>query len=83
MQITKTIAARLREERGSRAAGRLRRKGEVPGILLGRGVDPVPLAVPAHDMELLHHQGAHLVALEFGPESVVALIREIQMDNLG
>jgi large subunit ribosomal protein L25 len=83
MQNTKSIAARLREELGSRAAGRIRRKGEVPGILLGRGVDPVPLAVPTRDLELLHHHGAHLVALEFGQESVVALIREVQMDSLG
>lgn len=43
----------------------------------------MPVAVPTHDMEVVHHKGAHLVTLDFGQEQVSALIREVQFDTLG
>ncbi len=83
MQKLMKITTRVREERGSRAAGRVRRQGEVPGNLCGGGKEPTALALPTHDVEVLHRSGAHLVTLDFGAEQVEALVRGVQFDSIG
>ena len=77
------IMARTRDERGSAASRRLRRAGEVPGILAGQGLDPVPLAVGAHEFDKVLRKGAQLVKMELGSEELEVLVREIQWDALG
>jgi large subunit ribosomal protein L25 len=54
------LAVELREVAGSRAARRLRRTGNVPGILYGGGEDPVAFQV---DGRLLRHTLAHAGAV--------------------
>ncbi len=68
---------------GSRAAARLRRSGRIPCIVYGHGEDPVPVAVPRHDLEILLHQGTHLLELELQGRKHPVLIKEVQYDHLG
>ncbi len=39
------VNARKREVRGKGAAGRLRREGRIPGIVYGRGIEPISIEV--------------------------------------
>jgi large subunit ribosomal protein L25 len=77
------ITARIRAERGSAASRRLRRAGEVPGLLATHGQDPVPLAVGAHEMGKVLRSGAQLVTMQLDQEELDVLVREIQWDTFG
>ena len=77
------IMARTREERGSAASRRLRRAGEVPGILATQGQEPVPLAVGAHEFDKVLRSGAQLVTMHLDKEELEVLVREIQWDTFG
>jgi large subunit ribosomal protein L25 len=77
------INARAREERGSAASRRLRRAGEVPGILATAGQEPVPLAVTTQEFEKVLRSGAQLVKMRLGEEELEVLVREIQWDAMG
>jgi large subunit ribosomal protein L25 len=56
-----TLNVEPREAAHSRATRRLRREGRVPGVLYGRGADPVPFSVDARELRLaLAGQGAVL-----------------------
>jgi len=55
------LAVTRREPAGSRTARRLRRTGQVPGVVYGGGEEPVPFAVGARDLRnALAHAGAVL-----------------------
>jgi large subunit ribosomal protein L25 len=60
-----TLVAETGRPTGSRASGRLRAAGKIPGVLYGHGLTPVPLAV---DRRQLRH------ALS-GPAGVNAVVR--------
>jgi large subunit ribosomal protein L25 len=77
------LMARTRDERGSAASRRLRRAGEVPGILSGLGEEAVPLAVGNHELDKVLRSSAQLVTLALGSDEVEALIREVQWDAMG
>jgi large subunit ribosomal protein L25 len=49
-QSTTALQAKQREPSGSRAARRLRRAGDVPGVVYGGGEDPVAFAVNAREL---------------------------------
>ena len=69
-----TLEARVREERGSTAAKRMRRGGELPANLAGLGKDARAIAVSEHSFEKLYRSGAQLLE---------ALIREVQLNTFG
>ncbi len=48
---------------GSRESRRLRRAGNVPAIVYGKGTDPVTIAVDAHDLHVVLHTEAGANAL--------------------
>jgi len=79
-----TLRAQRRTEPGTRPARRLRRSGLVPAVVYGRGLEPVPVAVPAKDLYAALHTEAGLNALinveveDDGEYLTVA--REIQRD---
>src|SRR6516225_296483 len=63
---TTALAVESREVAGSRAARRLRRAGNVPGILYGGGEQPVAFQVNAHLLrQTLAHAGA-VIELSIG-----------------
>ena len=48
---------------GSRESRRIRRAGNVPAVVYGRDVDPIPVAVDAHDLYVALHTEAGTNAL--------------------
>lgn len=78
-----TMKARNREETGSAASRRLRRAGELPGLLAGLGAEPRSIAVGMHEFDQAQEAGARIVSLDLGTEQIEAFIREIQWDPYG
>lgn len=67
-----------REPGGSRAARRLRRDGNVPGVLYGGGADPVSFQVPARELRhALATAGAVLDLAIEGEGSGPAVLKEL------
>jgi large subunit ribosomal protein L25 len=86
------LKAQIRKERGKRTAKKLRAKGKVPGIVYGKGIEPVLIELDAREVHFLTH-GAHaaslesvIVSLEMGDEggrdSRSTLIKEMQVDPI-
>jgi large subunit ribosomal protein L25 len=76
--ITKLTVA-SREPGSSRATRRLRRQGSVPGVIYGRGEDPVPFS--ANERDLRHALAAAGAVLELsidGSRSESAVVKETQ-----
>ncbi len=67
-----------REAAGSRAARRLRRAGNVPGIVYGGGEDPIPFQVDARELRhALQHAGAVLELSIDGAGSTPVVVKEL------
>ncbi len=81
---TAELKARLREDTGKGFARRIRRAGNVPGILYGEGNDPVVLEVDLKELHRVTHTGAGSnVILDLKIDGAQrggckAIIREIQ-----
>jgi large subunit ribosomal protein L25 len=81
-----TLRAAPRAMSGSRPAKRLRRDGQVPAVVYGRGLDPIPVTVSSRELYAILHKEAGLnaiitVAVDEGDE-VLTVAREIQRDPL-
>src|SRR5207249_7882115 len=73
------LAAEPRAERGSRAAGRLRRGGRVPAVVYGLGNEAVTVTVPSRELAhiLSGESGANtLIDLKIDGESMLTLARQ-------
>ena len=78
MAITAAIALSVepREPGGSREARRLRRSGQVPGVVYGGGEDPVSFQVDARELRnTLAHAGA-VLDLKLGDASQPVVLKE-------
>ena len=74
------ITAEARSDFGKGAARRLRRAGQVPGVIYGKGTEVVHIALPAHDLELaLKNKGLVLEVAGAG-NGVLVAPREVQKD---
>lgn len=81
---TPALSAEAREERGSTASKRLRKAGQIPAVLYGRGKDNVSLKVADHDLQAIVRRGAHgLVRLQVSGKGQNVLIKEMQWDPYG
>lgn len=70
-----------REERGSRANRRLRRKGQVPGVVYGMGADSVSFKVDARSLRIVLAEGHALFDVEVdGGNRQPVIIKEQQRD---
>jgi len=83
LKMETMLTVRIREERGSTAAKRMRRGGELPANIAGLGKDARAVAVSEHAFEKLYRSGAQLITIEVGDESLEALIREVQLNTFG
>ncbi len=72
-----------RQERGSRNARRLRRKGMVPAVLYGHGEATLSLMLPTDELTRAVRHGVRVVDLQVGGKTEKALIRDLQWDPLG
>ncbi|MCG3179892.1 MAG: General stress protein CTC [Phycisphaerae bacterium] len=77
------MSALKRDPAGGRAAGRLRRKGLIPGIIYGHGETPLPVSLDAEQVTTHLHHGAHLLDLEMDGQVSKLLIKEVQYNHLG
>ncbi|MGH9125014.1 MAG: 50S ribosomal protein L25 [Acidimicrobiales bacterium] len=78
-----TIAAQAPRPLGSSASRRLRAAGQVPAVLYGHGLDPLPVAVDGRALRAALTTSAGLnalLSLQVGKETHLALAREIQRD---
>jgi large subunit ribosomal protein L25 len=78
-----TVVAEAPRPIGSRAAGRLRAEGKIPGVIYGHGRDPLPIAVEGRALRAALTTSAGLnalLALQVGDETHLTLAREIQRD---
>jgi large subunit ribosomal protein L25 len=76
-QSTKlTISAR--DASNSRATRRLRRAGQVPGVLYGGGADPRPFAVDERELRHALAGTGAVVELELDGESTPAVLKDAQ-----
>ena len=67
-----------REAKGSRSARRLRREGNVPGVLYGGGEDPISFQVPARSLrQALAHAGAVLDLSIEGAGASPAVLKDL------
>jgi len=79
----KTIKAEPRTATGTKAAQRIRQTGRLPGIIYGHGIEPTPISLPAHEVEVELQHGGHLLRLELNGQTEQYLIKEVQYDHLG
>jgi large subunit ribosomal protein L25 len=73
-----TLKVAAREPEGSRAARRLRRTGNVPGVVYGGGEDPVAFQVQANELrQTLAHAGAVIDLEVAGAGATPVVIKEL------
>jgi large subunit ribosomal protein L25 len=80
-----TLHAEVRTEKGSRATRRLRRSGQVPAVVYGRGLDPLSVIVDEKALFAALHTEAGFNALisvdiDGDDSELFAVAREIQRD---
>jgi len=77
-----SLAVEERSERGSREVRRLRRGGQVPGVLYGAShPDPVSLKVGAIELRRLLSEGAALFDIKIGADKSVPAILKDRQDH--
>ncbi|MGO9752023.1 MAG: 50S ribosomal protein L25 [Solirubrobacteraceae bacterium] len=75
---TTALAASVREPSGSRSARRLRRAGNIPGIVYGGGQDPVAFEVNSRELRnALAHAGAVLDLQLDGAGGTPVVLKEL------
>lgn len=73
------LNAEPRAERGSGAAGRLRRSGRLPAVVYGLGGEPAVVTVSAHDLDRILAGGVNsLITLRTDGNDQLALARQVQ-----
>src|SRR5262245_4879807 len=73
------LTAEPRSDRGSGAAGRLRREGRLPAIVYGLGAEPTSVTVATHDLDLILAHGVNtLITLLLDGDDLLALARQVQ-----
>lgn len=75
---TTTLTIQPRDVEGSRTTRRLRREGLVPGILYGRGGDPLPFAVDARELRHALQASGAVVELSMDGKSTPAVLKDSQ-----
>lgn len=79
-----TLATRRRADRGTHAARRLRRSGQIPAVIYGHKEEAVALAVSGEEVLHAVRHGVRVVDLQTdGGAPEKALIRDVQWDHLG
>ena len=74
------IAVKPRPNQGSSVARRLRRDGQVPGVLYGLQRPNMPLTIPLAELDRFLKSGSRLVELRLEDKTRAAIVREVQHD---
>jgi large subunit ribosomal protein L25 len=77
------LKAEVREQSGSKYAGKLRKSGRIPAVVYGHKQKPVAISLDAHSfIEGLHH-GRRLMDIQIGKDTQKILVKDLQYDHLG
>ncbi len=83
MDKTLLLEAQVREQKGTKAAARLRKEGRIPAIVYGHKQEPVAISVDSHDFaEGLHH-GHRLMDIKVNGKVQKMIVKDLQYDYLG
>lgn len=77
------IDGQLRDQLGSRHAGRLRRTGRLPAVIYGHGQQAVHVTFDAKELTDLMHHNVHVLEVACAGSDASCLIKEVQWDHLG
>ena len=77
------IAAKAREQKGSRANKRLRDAGLVPGVVYGHKEAVVTITLPKKELVGHLEHGVHVFDLATDGKTEKVLVKEVQYDHLG
>ena len=77
------LTATARNSTGSHAAQRLRKQGQVPGIIYGHGETPEPVTLSEHDVEVALLHGEKVLEVELGGKTQNVLVKDVQWDTFG
>ncbi len=75
-----SLAVEPREERGTRAVRRLRRAGQVPGVVYGIGSEPIPFKAEARRLRAVLAEGHALFDVQVDGQRQPVIIKEQQKD---
>ncbi len=78
-----TLKATKRDNKGTRAARRMRAEGHVPAVLYGHGEATAELTLPTHEIELALLHGERVLDIEVDGNTENALIHDVQYDTFG
>ncbi|UCE59552.1 MAG: 50S ribosomal protein L25 [Phycisphaerales bacterium] len=76
------VKAEPRAETGTRASGKLRAAGRMPGIIYGHGEPPDSISLHAHDVEVALAHGVRVLEVDLRGASQQYLIKDVQYDHL-
>ena len=83
MAHTVKLVAKSRSGNGSKESKKIRKTGNIPGVVYGHKEKPVSISTAHEDLFKAVKQGVRLVDLETDGKVEKALIREVQWDYLG
>jgi large subunit ribosomal protein L25 len=76
---TTSLPVQAREPGHSRDARRLRRGGQVPGVIYGTGIDPQPVAIDARTLRNTLAHGTALLSVELdGGNGIPVIVKDVQ-----
>ena len=81
MQETFELVAESRSDMGKGASRRLRRAGQVPGIIYGAGVDPALISVAHNELvQHLEHEAfySHILSVKVGDQVERVVLKDVQ-----
>jgi large subunit ribosomal protein L25 len=76
------LNAAKREQLGSRANFRLRKTGQIPGVVYGHHQDVTPIQLEKKGFLIHLNHGAHVFNLQLEGKSEPVLVKEVQYDHL-
>jgi large subunit ribosomal protein L25 len=79
-RITLEAHARTKMTKGERS--RIRRRGDVPGIVYGKDIEPQPIYITQESFKQLKGHGKVLVDVNIEGSRIAALIQEIERDMM-
>lgn len=75
------LLAEVRESRGSSYSRNLRAKGQIPGVIYGKGREPLALSIDEKEIKKVIGKNS-LIDLGFGEETASVVLKDIQRDPL-
>src|SRR5260221_300040 len=83
MAETLVLAAKKRDGNGTKVARKLRKSGEIPGVVYGHKEETISVTLSGDELTKAIRHGARVVDLQTAAGVQTAQIVELQWDHLG